>query len=84
MRGLVILLLALSAASVMTTPSRAGIVWHPWCARYYNVSGATICAFDSQAQCLADVRGIGGFCVENVAPPPPGYASRPQRYRPYQ
>jgi hypothetical protein len=75
----VVLLLALWAASIMRTPSRAGIVWHPWSAWSYNVSGATICAFDRQAQCLGDV---GGFGVEDVAPP--GACVSGPRYRRYQ
>jgi uncharacterized protein DUF3551 len=72
MRAIVILLLASSAALIASTSSEA-VPYHPWCARYFDVSGATVCAFDSQAQCLASVGGIGGSCMSNAAPPPPGF-----------
>jgi hypothetical protein len=71
MRAFVISLLAFSASLGAIAGSRGAVPYHPWCARYADRSGATICAFDSQASCLADVRGVGGFCVENVAAPHP-------------
>jgi hypothetical protein len=47
---------------------------YPWCARYdwstYN------CGFVSFEQCLATVRGIGGFCERN-----PRYAGLPPRQK---
>lgn len=52
---------------------------YPWCARYdwttYN------CGFVSFQQCLATVRGIGGFCERNprYAGPPPSQKKRPAR-----
>jgi hypothetical protein len=40
--------------------------YYPWCAEYLGQRGAsTNCGFTSHAQCLADVRGVGGFCREN-------------------
>jgi len=71
MRTFVTLPLALSMSLVAIAGSNAAVPYHPWCARYADRSGATICAFDSQASCFADVRGVGGFCVENVAAPYP-------------
>jgi hypothetical protein len=72
MRFLGIVLLALPVL-IGSWPAGA-VVYHPWCARYQYRSYATMCLFDTQAQCLADVRGLGGFCMENVAPPPFGVA----------
>jgi hypothetical protein len=69
MRAIAIFLAALASLFAMTQPSGA-IAYHPWCAKYQYISYSTVCAFDTQAQCLADVRGVGGFCIENAAPPP--------------
>jgi hypothetical protein len=46
---------------------------YPWCAYYDTGDSARNCGFVSFAQCLADVRGIGGFCEPNTLyQPPPG------------
>lgn len=39
----------------------------PWCARYGGADspGVAMCTFTSQAQCLASIRGLGGFCEPN-------------------
>jgi Protein of unknown function (DUF3551) len=78
MRAIVVLLLASAAALIASTPSSEAAPYHPWCARYFDLSGATVCSFDSQAQCLASVGGIGGSCMSNAAPPPYGAAPYPQ------
>jgi hypothetical protein len=66
-------ILTLSMFSVLllgaAQPSGA-VPYHPWCARLYDRSFATVCSYDSQAQCLATVSGVGGFCLENPASPP--------------
>jgi Protein of unknown function (DUF3551) len=36
----------------------------PWCARYSYRDGAT-CGFTTFEQCMATIRGIGGFCEPN-------------------
>ena len=42
--------------------------YYPWCARYnaytYN------CGFKTWQQCQATVSGAGGYCQQNVMPPP--------------
>jgi hypothetical protein len=48
-------------------------VWYPWCAVYsggHQGLGTTVCSFATHAQCVATVRGLGGFCSENPVPPP--------------
>jgi hypothetical protein len=44
--------------------ARAEAQNYPWCT-YYSKDG-TNCGFVSFEQCLADVRGIGGFCQQNI------------------
>jgi hypothetical protein len=40
--------------------------YYPWCAELRDRSGSsTNCGFTSFEQCMATVRGIGGFCHEN-------------------
>jgi hypothetical protein len=34
-----------------------------WCAEYSLNSGLTECAFFTFEQCLASVRGVGGYCI---------------------
>jgi len=57
-----------------------GAVAAPWCAWYdpytYN------CGYYTFEQCLATVRGNGGFCYKNVYEPGPvgRYRSAPGRY----
>ena len=38
---------------------------YPWCATYNDAYGARNCGFVTFEQCLATVRGIGGFCGQN-------------------
>jgi Protein of unknown function (DUF3551) len=59
---------------------------YPWCAVYTNRSGATACYYASYGQCMATMRGIGGYCTPSpyfrgAAP----YAERRSRryYRDY-
>ncbi len=60
-------LLALAALAIgaSATPAAAAVSY-PWCARYSSSGGE--CSFNTFAQCLQDVSGIGGSCVAN-----PGY-----------
>lgn len=38
----------------------------PWCAHYDFGSDESVnCGFFDFRQCVAEVRGIGGFCVQN-------------------
>jgi hypothetical protein len=81
MRALLILSLAFPAALLGSSGASEAVPYHPWCARYFDRSGATVCGFDTQAQCLASVSGIGGSCMSNAASPP--YVAAPYgRVRP--
>ena len=52
----------------------------PWCAHYnFGNDEAVNCRFYSFQQCVADVRGVGGFCSQNST-----YGLEPRgRWRPY-
>jgi hypothetical protein len=44
---------------------------YPWCAQYSGGAGGMNCGFTTFQQCLADVSGIGGFCIQNSTYQPP-------------
>jgi hypothetical protein len=46
---------------------------YPWCAYYSGNEGdnGTNCGFDSRAQCMATISGVGGYCGENPMYPGP-------------
>jgi hypothetical protein len=47
---------------------RAQAVEYPWCAQYTGERGdSTNCGFSTIEQCMATVRGVGGYCRENGA-----------------
>ena len=56
---------------------------YPWCAQYTGSrgGGGRNCGFSTYAQCMATVRGIGGFCEQNTTYVPSGAASRSTRRR---
>jgi hypothetical protein len=81
MRMLMIVPLTLSAVFVAGAMPAAAAAYHPWCSRYFNGSGVTECVYDTQAQCLATVRGIGGTCMSAPAPYPSRAYGMPRRYR---
>ena len=57
-----VVLLGASTALVSAAQAQNG----PWCAHYDFGSDETVnCGFYSFQQCLADVRGVGGFCSQN-------------------
>jgi len=60
---LLIITLRIFAASALAGPAAAQN--YPWCAHYDKDGGSMVCGFTSFEQCLADVRGIGGFCEQN-------------------
>jgi len=83
-------LLSLAALSVAVVggpgESRAQSAYdYPWCAVYTNRSGATACYYSSYQQCMATMRGIGGYCT--ASPYYRGAPAReprpPRRYRDY-
>jgi hypothetical protein len=59
-------LFALAAlVATITFGSGAKAQNYPWCAFYDAGDEAIVCGFVSFEQCLATVRGIGGFCDRN-------------------
>jgi Protein of unknown function (DUF3551) len=38
---------------------------YPWCSNFADGFGGTNCGFVSYEQCMATVRGSGGFCNKN-------------------
>ncbi|HUI13738.1 MAG TPA: DUF3551 domain-containing protein [Xanthobacteraceae bacterium] len=65
-----LLVLGILAGVAAAAPAQAQN--YPWCAQYSgNMGGAMNCGFTSFDQCMATVRGMGGFCVENNTYQPP-------------
>jgi Protein of unknown function (DUF3551) len=62
MRTIVLVSIALAAMSLTSTYADAGA----WCASYRR--GVSNCSYSSIDQCLATVRGLGGFCRPNPFP----------------
>jgi hypothetical protein len=50
---------------------------YAWCAQYGGRSNATNCGFDTFAQCMATVSGVGGICRVN-----PGYVGHAEQAPP--
>jgi hypothetical protein len=66
MRLLMIPALIVAAMSIGAGGAQAERYW-PWCSRY---GWSTICAYATFQQCQASVSGAGGYCMQNVMPPP--------------
>jgi hypothetical protein len=66
MRPLRFILAALAALAAFA-PSAGQADPYPWCAQYGggDRSGGRNCGFVTWEQCMASVRGIGGFCETN-------------------
>jgi hypothetical protein len=65
MRTLILIGAVIVAAAAMSLPAHAQN--YPWCAQYggRGMGGAMNCGFSTYRQCMADVSGIGGFCMRN-------------------
>jgi hypothetical protein len=61
---------ALAMAAVFCSSPPASAQQLKWCA---TGGGTTSCAFNTRAQCMASISGIGGYCIRNPNRP------RPQR-----
>jgi Protein of unknown function (DUF3551) len=59
-----IVLVAIALAGMSLTSTFADTV--TWCATYRL--GSTNCGYSSSEECLATVRGLGGFCQPNPFP----------------
>jgi Protein of unknown function (DUF3551) len=70
-RFLLVLTVAAAASAVGTNAEAQN---YPWCAQYGNgTGGAMNCGFSTYGQCMADVSGIGGFCIRNNTYRPRGH-----------
>lgn len=78
-------IVAFVLAIVAVTPglvTRAQAQNYPWCAVLNMGDAAYNCGFVSEAQCMASVNGIGGFCQPNnlYQGPSAPRAPRPRQY----
>jgi hypothetical protein len=61
-----IITLALAASALgVHDPARAGWENAPWCAPRGGQAGDLDCSYNSFQECMATVRGLGGFCSPN-------------------
>ncbi len=58
---------ALAAAFIAIPRPAAAEVYHPWCAKYFHVTGTPSCTFDLRSQCGQSVANGEGYCVRNFA-----------------
>ena len=67
MTKLISLLIAGISIATLTTfvDGSAKAAEYPWCAQYDGNGAGRNCGFTSFNQCMATVRGIGGFCERN-------------------
>jgi hypothetical protein len=61
----ILLLVSAFCIAAVAANTRAEAESYPWCAQYNKGDGSQNCGFVSFAQCMEDVRGIGGFCIQN-------------------
>jgi hypothetical protein len=59
-------LFAAAIIGAMFSSTDAMAQYYPWCSIHSDKVGSSNCGFVSFAQCMANVRGIGGFCVRNA------------------
>jgi hypothetical protein len=62
MRTIVLVAILLTGMSLTGTSADAG----PWCGTFRL--GSTSCGYSSSEECMATVRGLGGFCYPNPYP----------------
>jgi Protein of unknown function (DUF3551) len=68
-------------ATVVSLALHASAEAAPWCAWMSGGRGFTSdCSYYTFEQCLATIRGLGGYCAQNVYSPPQYYGP-PRRSR---
>ena len=69
---------AIAVGATLLTPAAGQAQTYPWCAQYGMWGGGgRNCGFVSYGQCMATVRGIGGYCERNsFYAGPEGYYGR--------
>jgi Protein of unknown function (DUF3551) len=79
------MMLAGSLAIAMRAGPALAQTNYPWCSNFADGFGGTNCGFVSYEQCMATVRGSGGFCNKNdmyrpdSSPPSSTGAAAPHR-----
>ena len=69
---------AVGIAAMAALASPAAAIEYPWCAQYSGMGGGgRNCGFSTIEQCMDTVRGMGGFCEQNLFYTGP--AERPAR-----
>jgi uncharacterized protein DUF3551 len=64
-----VIALAVVLAGVVAAPETARAQYAPWCAQYGAQTGSYDCSYYTFEQCMATVRGVGGFCQQNPRMP---------------
>ena len=62
MRTIVLVAMGLAGTALTATSADA----RPWCGTFRL--GSTSCGYSSSDECMATVRGLGGFCYPNPYP----------------
>jgi len=70
---------AAAALSAEAPTARAQSAAYPFCAIYASKGGTPSCHFATREQCLADISGLGGQCVENSSYRPGTTGAAPRR-----
>lgn len=78
---ILLFILAIFAVTI-GVDSRAQAQNYPWCATYDVGDAAYNCGFVTREQCMATVRGIGGFCSANTQYVPPAAHPAPRARKP--
>jgi hypothetical protein len=73
-----IAILAMALAIDARAPVRAAA---PWCAWFTGYSYSSDCGYYTLEQCVATVRGVGGYCAPNAYAQPLPYPPGPYRKR---
>jgi hypothetical protein len=57
---------ALAALSGQVATAHAqSLSAYPICAVFFDRGGTPRCLFDTHEECLANISGIGGYCIQN-------------------
>ena len=67
------------AAALVAAAGASAQSAYPFCAIYANKNGTPGCYFTTREQCMADVSGIGGMCVQNSSYRPAAAAPTQRR-----
>jgi hypothetical protein len=77
---LLILGLLAAAPAIDTQPAAAQAYYYPWCHQQGGRDGALNCSYVSYQQCIVNVVGDGGWCLQNPWYRGPEAIHRSRRY----